>query len=112
MPSYKYKTEEEHQAHLAWRRQYYAENRERICAKNNEAVRKAKAAKANTSDKPKQKKRNKLPIEKNATKTKKNQANENPSDAISKNPESKQILNAILKESLEKGKKGGGQTHG
>lgn len=35
MAAYKYKSEEEHQLHLAWRRQYYHKNREKIRARDN-----------------------------------------------------------------------------
>ena len=38
MPAYKYKTEEEHQMHLAWRRDYYKRNRERIRERDNKSA--------------------------------------------------------------------------
>jgi hypothetical protein len=41
--SYKYKSEEAHQRHLEYRRQYYAKNRERIRAKDNANAKKNRA---------------------------------------------------------------------
>ncbi len=39
MPAYKYATEEGHQRHLEYRRRYYAQNRDRIRARDNENAR-------------------------------------------------------------------------
>lgn len=35
MATFQYKTEEDHQRHLAWRREYYKKNRERIRQRDN-----------------------------------------------------------------------------
>lgn len=43
MPAYKYKTEKEHQLHLAWRRDYYRRNRDQIRARDNESARRKRA---------------------------------------------------------------------
>lgn len=43
MPAYKYKTEEEHQLHLAWRREHYQKNRKKIRERDNLAAKKMRA---------------------------------------------------------------------
>ena len=43
MPAYKYKTEEEHQLHLAWRREHYQKNRKTIRERDNLAAKKMRA---------------------------------------------------------------------
>lgn len=44
MPAYKYKTEEAKQRHLAYRREYYRKNRERIRQRDNMTARKHRQA--------------------------------------------------------------------
>lgn len=77
MPAYQYTSEKKHQEHLAWRRAYYAKNKETIQAQNAASLKKrkeadpekyrklAEAARLRSKDKPKKKKDQVLDIQTN-----------------------------------------------